>query len=169
MKNPNAKIKSLSHETHDARLTIIILFSSLHHLHKSQLHFIMKTKPSYTFQYSLLTREVFIMVVCHSQIEEFLIRRIRLVTHLYSIISVITSPRFPRLRMELKEGKPKPTFRSGSQPYQNQRGLSQCHLVAKEMTRYNDLRLVMMLSILGFFCLKFLLDRNKSLELGLGF
>ena len=54
---------------------------------KSQLHVIMKTKPSYTFQHSLLTREVFIMVLGHSQSEEFLIRRVELVTHLYSIIS----------------------------------------------------------------------------------
>ena len=50
------------------------------------LDVIMKTKLSYNFQHSLLTREVFIMVLGHSQSEEFLIRRIKLVTHLYSII-----------------------------------------------------------------------------------
>ena len=63
------------------------LFSSLHYLQESQLHVIMKNEPSYILQHSLLTREVFIMVLGHSQSEEFLIRRIGLVTHMYSIIS----------------------------------------------------------------------------------
>ena len=81
------KKKSIAHETHEASITIIILFSSFHHLQKSQLYVIMKIEPSYIFQHSLLTREVFIMVLHHSQSEEFLIRRIGLVTHLYSIIS----------------------------------------------------------------------------------
>ena len=62
------------------------LFSLLHYLQESQLHVIMKTEPSYTFQHSLLTREVFIMVLGHSKSEEFIIRRIRLVTHLDNII-----------------------------------------------------------------------------------
>jgi len=34
----------------------------------------MKAEPSYTFQHSLLTREVFIMVLGDSQYEEFIIR-----------------------------------------------------------------------------------------------
>jgi len=48
----------------------------------------MNIEASYTFQHSLLTREVFIMVLGHSQSEEFLIRIVRLVTHLYMIISI---------------------------------------------------------------------------------
>ena len=66
------KIKFLDHKTHDSSTTKIILFSSLHQLHKIIItHVIMKTKPSYTFQHSLLTREVFIMVLGHSQSEKF--------------------------------------------------------------------------------------------------
>ena len=38
----------------------------------------MKTEPSYTFQHSLLTREVFIMVLVLSQYKEFLIRIIQI-------------------------------------------------------------------------------------------
>ena len=62
------------------------LFSSLHYLQKSQLHVIMKSEPSYILQHSFLTREVLIMVLGHSQSKEFLIRRIGLIIHLYSII-----------------------------------------------------------------------------------
>jgi len=80
------KIKSLAHETHDASITIILFFFFTSYI-KSELHVIMKTEPSYTFQHSLLIREVFIMVLGHSQSEEFLIRRIGLVNHLYNIIS----------------------------------------------------------------------------------
>lgn len=45
------KIKFLAHETHETSITIIILFSSLHELHKiTIMHVIMKIKPSYIFQ-----------------------------------------------------------------------------------------------------------------------
>ena len=72
------KINFLEHETHDSSITKIFLFSSLHQLHEIMItHVIMKIEPSYTFQHSLLTREVFIMVLGHSQSEEFLIRIVR--------------------------------------------------------------------------------------------
>ena len=94
MINPKAlngshyQIKSLAHETREEILTIIImLFSYFHHLQKSQLDVIMKTEPSFILKCSLLTREVFIMVLGRSQSEEFLIRRIELVNHMSSIIS----------------------------------------------------------------------------------
>ena len=65
------KIKFLDHETHESSATKVILFSSFHQLHEIIFtHVIMKIKPSYTFQQSLLTREVFIMVLGHSQSKE---------------------------------------------------------------------------------------------------
>ena len=42
----------------------------------------MKAEASYTFEHALLTREVFITVLGHSQSEEILIRRIRFAIHL---------------------------------------------------------------------------------------
>ena len=66
------KIKFLDHETHDSSTYKIIVFFSFHQLHKITItHVIMKTEPSYPFQHSLLTREVFIMVLGHSQFEDF--------------------------------------------------------------------------------------------------
>lgn len=45
------KIKCLDHETHDSGITKIILFSSLHPLHKITItHIIIKIEPSYTFR-----------------------------------------------------------------------------------------------------------------------
>ena len=45
------KLKLLDHETNDSSITKIILFSSLHQLHKIVFtHVIMKIEPSYTFQ-----------------------------------------------------------------------------------------------------------------------
>ena len=41
---------------------IIIIFLSFYNIKRSRVHFIfMKTEPSYLFQHSLLTREVFIL------------------------------------------------------------------------------------------------------------
>jgi len=44
------KIKSPAHETHDASITIILFFFFPSLYVKIQLHVIMKTEPSYTFQ-----------------------------------------------------------------------------------------------------------------------
>jgi len=48
---PLLKRKFLAHETHETNIEIIILFSSLHQLHKITItHVIMNTNPSYTFE-----------------------------------------------------------------------------------------------------------------------
>ena len=57
---------------------IILFFLFTSHYIKSYLHVIMKNESSYTFQHSLLTKEVFIMVLGLSQYEESLIRRIHI-------------------------------------------------------------------------------------------